>query len=266
MPEGKFLQGRTALVTGALGGLGASFANGLASRGANILIVDIVDREIGDKLCAELGEKTGVDCQYCHADLSQESEVNAMIDKAIEIFGSVEILVNNAVVRHFASIAEFPMNHWNRALAVNLTAAFLATQRLLPVMQEAGYGRIFNLTSVYGSRGTENRVDYISTKAALQGLTRAIAMEVSGGPISCHALTPGTVLTPSIDARIDELVEAEGLSREDAERKFLAGKQPSGKFINQASIVELMLLLCGPAGIDMNGAILPVEGGWLAQS
>jgi len=266
LADPRFLEGRTALVTGAVGGLGAAMANALASAGANVMIVDLAAPADCATICADLSDKHGIECDYRQADLAEQDQVAGMVDATLERFGSAEILVNNAVVRHFAPIVEFPLHHWNRAIAVNLTAALIATQRLLPVMQAAGYGRIFNMTSVYGSRATVNRVDYVSTKTALTGLTRATALEIAGSPVSCHALTPGTVLTPGIDRRIEEIVQGEGLSREDAEKKFLAGKQPSGRFIDPQTIADVMLMLCGPAGIDMNGAILPVEGGWLAQS
>ncbi len=101
-----------------------------------------------------------------------------------------------------------------------------------------------------------NRVDYVTTKTAIQGLTRVTALEVAGSDISCHALTPGTVLTPAIDKRIEALMTDQGIDREEADRRFLMGKQPSGRFVRTESVAEMMLLLCGPIGPDMNGAIL----------
>lgn len=259
------LTGRTALVTGAAGGLGAAMARALASAGANLMISDIAEDGSCERLGSELAAGFGVACGHHRADLADPADVERLIAAAIDRFGSVEILINNAVVRHFAPIDQFPLEHWDRALAVNLTAAFLATRRLLPVMRAAGYGRIFNMTSVYGFRGTANRVDYVTTKAALQGLTRATAIEVAGEPVSCHALLPGTVQTPGVQVRIDALMAEEGLSREEAERRFLAGKQPNGRFVDPESVADVMLMLCGPTGLDMNGAILPVDGGWLAR-
>ena len=135
----------------------------------------------------------------------------------------------------------------------------------LPGMRAGGYGRIINMTSVYGERGTTQRIDYVTSKAAIQGMTRAVAMEVAGSDVTCHALRPGSVLTPAIDGRVEALRAREGLSRRDAEVKFLAGKQPSGRFVETDSVCRALLLLCGPAGPDMNGAILPIEGGWLAS-
>jgi 3-hydroxybutyrate dehydrogenase len=169
------------------------------------------------------------------------------------------------VVRHFAPIEEFPVANWDAALAVNVSAAFHAARLLLPDMRARGYGRIFNMTSVYGMRGTPNRVDYVTTKAALQGLTRAIAMENVDGDVTCHALCPGSVMTPASDRRVQELMAQSGVSRAAAEAQFLEGKQPSGRFVATQSVTQLLLLLCGPAGRDMNGAILPIDGGWLAS-
>jgi 3-hydroxybutyrate dehydrogenase len=220
--------------------------------------------------CAEI--VSGLACvhgdriAYHRADLANPGEVEQLIAATIARFGALEILVNNAVVRHFAPIEDFPLDQWQRAISVNLTAAFLAARLALPEMRKAGYGRIFNMTSVFGARGTVNRVDYVTTKAALQGLTRAIAMEVAADPISCHGLTPGSTQTPGIQTRIDALAEQEGLSPIEAETRFLDGKQPSGRFIDSRSVTSVMLLLCGPVGPDMNGAILPIEGGWLARS
>eukprot|EP01034_Spumella_vulgaris_P015521 gene15521-19827_t len=119
---------------------------------------------------------------------------------------------------------------------------------VLPAMRARNYGRIFNMTSVYGSRGTVNRVDYVTTKTAIQGLTRAIALETAGSA-----------------ERIEQSMQRDGISRAEAEQRFLDGKQPSGRFIEVDSVAEVMLLLCGPVGEDMNGAILPIEGGWLAR-
>jgi 3-hydroxybutyrate dehydrogenase len=231
-----------------------------------VMICDIAEPQSCEELRTELSNIHGVEIAYCQADLSEPARIKSMIAQTLDKFRSVEILVNNAVVRHFAPLETFPLEEWNRALAVNVTAAFIATQCLLPVMRAEGYGRIFNMTSVYGSRGTVNRVDYVTTKTALQGLTRATALELAGSPVSCHALTPGTVQTPSIQVRIDELMVRDGLSREQAEERFLAGKQPNGRFVDAESVVRLMLFLCGPTGLDMNGAILPIEGGWLARS
>ena len=241
-------------------------ARGLAEAGANVMFCDLL--EGGDHaadLTALFAAHDGR-VAYQRTDVSDPGGVERLIANTVARFGSLEILVNNAVVRHFAPIEALALDDWNRALSVNLTAAFVATKLALPIMRKAGYGRIFNMTSVFGVRATINRVDYITTKAALQGLTRATAIEVARDPISCHGLTPGSVHTPGTQARIEQLSESAGISQREAEARFLDGKQPSGRFVDPGSIVAVMLMLCGAAGEDMNGAILPIEGGWLSRS
>jgi len=263
--DGRFLTGRSALVTGSSGGLGAAMAHALASAGANILLSGTKPKADVESLCGEIASRHQVAVDYFPADLAKLSEVEKLIAAAKLKFGVIHVLINNAVVRHFAPIDSFPVSHWDNALAVNISAAFHATRLLLTDMRAAGYGRIFNMTSVYGSRGTPNRVDYVTTKAAVQGLTRATAMENLNGDVTCHALCPGSVMTPASDKRVQELMRQAGLSRNAAEARFLEGKQPSGRFVSTQSVTQVLLLLCGPAGPDMNGAILNVDGGWLAS-
>src|SRR5262249_44415474 len=147
-----------------------------------------------------LAAESNVAVHYYQADLKRLSEIVALLASAQAAMGGIDILVNNAVVRHFAPIEAFPVAAWDEALAVNLSAAFHAVRLTLPGMKARGYGRIVNMTSVYGSRGTPDRVDYVTTKTALQGLTRAVAAETARvGDVSCHALCPGAVLTPAAE-------------------------------------------------------------------
>lgn len=259
------LTGRTALVTGSLGGLGLTMACSLASAGATVILSGLDSPEEAESTRRAIADISDADVHYLRADLAHVDQVRMVVNQAAEI-GAIDILVNNAVVRHFAPIRDFPIDRWNEALAVNLTAALVATQLAIPSMLDRNFGRIFNMTSVYGSRAVANRVDYVTTKTALQGMTRAIALEVAGSGVSCHALTPGSVLTPVWQERVEEMMRVEGIDRAAAERRFLDGKQPSGRFVAAESVAALMLLLCGPVGEDMNGAILPIEGGWLARA
>ena len=120
------------------------------------------------------------------------------------------------------------------------------------------------MTSVYGERGTANRIDYITSKAALTGMTRAIAAEVLGQGITCNAVCPGSVLTPNIEERLSRLMADSGLDREAATREFLQGKQPVPRFVPAEHVAQLVLFLCGDAAAEINGATLPMDNGWLA--
>jgi 3-hydroxybutyrate dehydrogenase len=259
------LAGRVAILTGSTGGLGFALAEGLAQAGCRIMLNGIESPNAVEAVRGGLEDRAGVTVAYHKANVGDPNDVEELVEATLERFGAVDILVNNAVVRHFSPIVDFPNEHWNAALAVNLSAAFHAIKLTLPHMRQRNFGRIFNMTSVYGSRGTINRVDYVTTKAALLGLTRAVALENLDYDVTCHGICPGSVLTPGTDGRVQQIMIDERLSREAAERVFLQGKQPSGRFVPARSVTELLVFVCGPVGKDMTGAILPVEAGWLAS-
>ena len=186
-----------------------------------------------------------------------------MLD-ATAAFGSIDILINNAVVRHVGSIEHFAVAAWDEALAVNLSAAFHTIRLAVPRMKQNRWGRIINVSSIYGLRGTANRVGYVTTKTALIGLTRAIALETVSHGITCNAVCPGTSETPVHEEALAAVMAAEGVSREEAQRQFFAGKQPTGRFIPAEHVASLIAFLCGPEGADITGSVLPIDGGWSA--
>jgi 3-hydroxybutyrate dehydrogenase len=258
------MKGKSALITGSSNGLGFAMADGLARAGCNIVLHGLETPASMANALSEFEQRHGVSVTYLQADLTDPQALSMLVVTACERMGSIDVLINNAVVRHFAPIEEFPAERWNQALAVNLTAAFQAIQLTLPGMRARGWGRIFNMTSVYGSRATANRVDYVTTKTALLGLTRAVAVETPNQGVTCNAICPGSVQTPNIDSRIERLMDEAGLERDAAVKQFLAGKQPSGAFIDAAHVADLVVFLCSAAGSQITGAMMPMEGGWLA--
>lgn len=261
--SGAPLCGRRALVTGSVAGLGRAIAEGLARAGCDVMLTGVEPEGLSPEARAAIAEGSGARVEYTHANLSAPEGVDRLVQATAEAFGGIDVLVNNAVVRHFSPIADLPRADWNEALAINLSAAFYAIQRVLPPMREANYGRIFNITSVYGLRGTPDRVGYITTKAALQGLTRSVAIENLGYDVTCHSICPGSVLTPGTEDRIEALALERNIDRAAAERIFLKGKQPGGNFVATRSVTDLIVFLCGSAARDMTGSLLPVEAGWL---
>lgn len=255
---------RTALVTGSTNGLGLAIAEALAAVGCNPVLHGLDTAEIMKPRVAALAKAHGVKASYVYADLSSPSGVQLLVDEVQKQFDRVDIVVNNAVARHFGPVETFPTDAWDRALAVNVSAAFHAVRLLLPGMKKVGWGRIVNMVSVYGHRGTPNRVDYVTTKAALLGFTRAIAVEIAGSGVTCNGVCPGSVSTPGTETRVAALM-AEGLEREEAVRRFLVGKQPTGRFIEQKNVAAAVAFLCSGAADDINGTVLPVDGGWLAS-
>lgn len=255
---------RRALITGSSSGLGLAFGRRLAAAGFDILLHGIEPQQEVAVHCREISQAHGVDVHYLRADLAFEDAVAGLLRSVNDDFGGVEVLVNNAVVRHFSPIDAFSMEAWNTAIAVNLTAPFMLIRGLLPGMKARNRGRIINVSSIYGTRGAVNRSDYVTTKTALLGLTRAVAMEIAPLRITCNALCPGTVMTQAIADRIAELARQRNLGLEAARAAFLEGKQPSGRFIAESDVAEYLAFLCSEAAGDINGATLGMDGGWSA--
>jgi 3-hydroxybutyrate dehydrogenase len=264
-PPAQPLRGRRALITGSTGGLGFAMAQELARAGCDVMLSGIEASPDFESEVEAMARTSGANVHYVEADLSSGEGVNRLADETFRLLGGIDILVNNAVVRHFASIVDFPPDKWDLALAINLSAAFHAIRRVLPGMRQRNFGRIFNMTSVYGLRGTPERVGYVTTKSALLGLTRTVALENLDYDITCHSICPGSVLTPGTEQRINAMMEDEGIDRSTAESRFLEGKQPGGQFVSPESVAALLVFLCGPIARDMTGSVLPIEAGWLAS-
>jgi 3-hydroxybutyrate dehydrogenase len=213
---------------------------------------------------AEELQRHGVRSLYCQADLRRPDDIEEMVEMSIETFGAVDILINNAVVRHVGSIEHFGTAEWDEAIAVNLSAAFHTIRMVVPNMKRNQWGRIINVSSIYGMRGAPNRVGYVTTKTALIGLTRAVALETVAHGITCNAVCPGTSDTPVHAEAVKTVMAAEAVSREEAERRFFAGKQPTGRFIAADHVASLIAFLCGPEAADITGSVLPIDGGWSA--
>ncbi|CAN5912474.1 SDR family oxidoreductase [soil metagenome] len=258
------MQGKCALITGSTQGLGYAIAERLAAEGCNIVLNGFGDAgEIEDRRRKLEGEH-GVRVLHHGADIGDPAQVADLVATAQQVFGAVDVLVNNAVVRHFSPLESFKPVDWDRALAVNLSSAFHATRLVLPGMRQRNFGRILNIASIYGLIGTVNRVDYVTTKTALIGFTRAVALETAGQNITCNALCPGTSPTPAIEDRLAGEMATSGQSRSDAERAFLASRQPTGRFVAPANVAALAALLCSDAGADITGSAIPIDGGWSA--
>ncbi|MGQ3300305.1 3-hydroxybutyrate dehydrogenase [Reyranella sp.] len=259
------LKGRCALITGSTQGLGQAMARRLAAEGCNIVLNGFGEPAEIEARRRALEEEHGIRALHHGADLAEPRQIDDLIETAKREFGGVDILINNAVVRHFAPVEAFRPEDWDRALAVNLSAAFHTTRLVLAGMRARGFGRIVNISSVYGLFGGVNRVDYITTKTALIGFTRAVALETARDNITCNAICPGSSPTPAIEQRLQDFMATEGLERDAAVEKFMAGRQPSGRFVAMEGVAALAAFLCGPGAADITGAALPVDGGWSAS-
>jgi 3-hydroxybutyrate dehydrogenase len=259
------LKNRTAIVTGSTSGIGLGIARGLAAQGANLLINGFGDAREIRRVSSQLAEAHGVAVKFHGADMSKPAEIRDMVAFAASEFGGVDILVNNAGIQHTATVADFPEERWDAVIAVNLSAVFHATKAVLPLMRAAGWGRIVNIASVHGLVGSSNKSAYVAAKHGVVGLTKVTALEMAETGITCNAICPGWVLTPLVQRQIDDLAAREGIEKDEAQRRLLAEKQPSGDFATPEQIAELAAFLCSDAAAQIRGASFPIDGGWTAQ-
>jgi 3-hydroxybutyrate dehydrogenase len=253
------LKDKWALVTGATAGLGLAVAESLAGAGANIVLHDLVEpKQTRDRLQSRFD----VDVVSVAADLSQRSSIEAMMAELLDRLAAIDVLVNNAVVRHFAPVEQFAPERWEEALAVNLSAPFHLIRLALPAMRKRGWGRIINMASIYSTRAVTDRIDYVTTKTAILGITRAVAIETITSGITCNALCPGTLPTPAIQEKIASIAAGEGRTIDEATRDYLAARQPTGRFIAMEGVGAMAVFLCSQAARDITGATLPIDGGW----
>ena len=260
------LQGKAAVITGSTSGIGLAIAEALAAAGANVLVNGLVASPADDEAIADsLARKHGVKAIFHGADMRQPAQIAAMIDQAVETFGSVDILVNNAGIQHTAPTEEFPLEQWDAIIAINLSAAFHASRAALPHMQRRGWGRIINTASVHGLVASVHKAAYVAAKHGLVGLTKVIALENADKGVTCNAICPGWVDTPLIQQQIKDLATSEHISLDEGRRRLVGAKQPSQSFVQPEQIGALAVFLCSEAASQLTGAALPIDGGWTAQ-
>ncbi len=255
------LQGKTAIVTGSIQGLGYAMASKLAEAGCNIMLSGLGDTAAIESQRKSLADKFGVNVTYHGADLTHPNEIRALVNDTVARHGSVDILVNNAVYRHRSPVELLPDDEWDTALAVNVSAPFHLIKHALPHMRKAGWGRIVNIGSIRSYLAVPNRIDYITAKHALIGMTKAVAQELLKDDITCNAICPGSLRTPHSDAGIQKIMKEKNVSEAVAEAEYLGSREPRGRFNALENVASVLMFLCGPTGRDVNGAAIPVDGG-----
>ncbi len=201
------LTGQTAIVTGAAAGIGEAIAQRLTAAGARVAIVDI-----DGEAAKAAAERVGGGAFPLELDATKPEQVNAAVAKAIEIAGSLEILVNNAgLAGKAAPIWEQTDADWLRVMDLNINAPFYLCRAVLPQMRAKGYGRIVNIASIAGKEGNPNMVAYSASKAAIIGLTKSIAKEVATEGICINAVAPAVIRTKILEqltpAQVDYMVQ-----------------------------------------------------------
>jgi 3-hydroxybutyrate dehydrogenase len=258
------LNGRVAIVTGSTSGIGLGIAHALAAEGAAIMMNGFGDAAEIETLRQSLADQYKVAVSYSAADMSRPADIAGMVDAARTQLGGAHILVNNAGIQFTAPIEEFPTEKWDAIIAINLSAAFHAMHAAIPLMKQAGWGRIINIASAHGLVASPHKAAYVAAKHGLVGLTKVAGIELANSGITCNAICPGWVLTPLVQKQIEDRASRESRTVDDVRAELLSEKQPMLQFSTPEQIGALTAFLCSENAKTITGTPLSIDGGWTA--
>lgn len=249
----KLLEDRVALVTGAGSGIGRAIAEQYAAEGASVVVSDI-DESGGAETVAGI-EGRGGRAIFVRADASNPEDGERLVRAAVDAFGALHVAANNAGIGgDSAPVGEYPIEDWNRVIAVNLSGVFYGMRHQIPAMLAAGGGSIVNVSSILGQVGFRNAPAYAAAKHGVIGLTRSAALEYAARKIRVNAVGPAFIRTPLIEKDLTAV-----------EREKLVWLHPIGRLGEPAEVAELVTWLSSERASFVTGAYYAIDGGYLAQ-
>ncbi len=259
------LDGKTALITGSTSGIGLAVAEAMAKEGANIVLSGLATDEEADALKERLSRTYGVKVGFSGANLTDPDAIEGMMGYVARDFGGADILVNNAGMQFVSPIEDFPVSRWDLIIALNLSAAFHTTRMAISGMKEKGWGRIINTASAHALVASPFKSAYVAAKHGIAGLTKVVALEGAEHGVRCNAICPGYVFTPLVEGQVADTAKARGITEDEVIKDVLLAAQPTKEFVTVEQIGAFAVFLCSESGASMNGAILSMDGGWVAQ-
>ena len=238
------LTGKTALITGASGGIGAAIARALHAAGATVALSGTREAPLAD-LAAALGDRA----HPMTCDLFDAGAVESLPKRAAEVMGRVDILVNNAGITRDNLFMRMSDDEWQAVLDVNLTASFRLMRGCLRGMMKSRWGRIVSVTSIVGATGNPGQGNYAASKAGLVGMSKSLAQEVASRGITVNCVAPGFIATPMTDKLTDD------------QKARINGQIPAGRMGTPEEIAAAVLYLASPEAGYVTGATLHVNGG-----
>ena len=249
----KKLTGKVAVITGASKGLGKAMALALGAEGARLLLVSRNQAQL--QQTADEVRALGAEADICPADVTDETQVRRVEAAAMDRFGKIQILINNAGMNIRKPVTDFTLAEWRQVQDTNLTSVFLMCRAFVPHVKGQGYGRILNLTSIMSHVALPGRTAYAASKTALLGFTRALALELAPEKITVNGISPGVFATE---------LNAPLMQNPELSREFIS-KIPLARWGKAEEVGQLAVYLCSEDAGFITGTDVLIDGGWTAQ-
>ena len=241
------LTGKACLVTGGSRGIGRAIALELGRCGASVAVGFVSNEGAAEQVAAEVATYGGTAFAF-GCDVLDEAAIETAVANAVDRFGKIDVLVNNAGITRDRSLAKMSFEEWNAVLQTNLTSVFQMTSRVLPHMVTAGYGRIVNISSVIGLHGNFGQANYAAAKAGIVGFTKSAALELARKGVTVNAIAPGFIETEMIAAMPEEV------------RAKILARIPMGRFGQPEEIAQAAAFLIS-SGDYITGQVIAIDGG-----
>lgn len=257
------VENKVVFITGAASGIGYEIGREFAKNGAKVALSDVNEKKV--KEVSEDLKQAGYDCIGLKCDVTNEEELKQALDQTIEEYGRMDVLINNAGLQHVSTMEDFPTGKFEFMIKVMLTAPFMATKHIFPLMKEQGFGRIINMASINGLIGFAGKAAYNSAKHGVIGLTKVAALEGAADGITVNAICPGYVDTPLVRGQFEDLAKNRNIPVEKVLEEVLYPLVPQKRLLKVQEIADYVMFLASDKAKGVTGQAIVLDGGYTAQ-
>lgn len=260
---GKLLTNKVAFITGAASGIGLEIAKTFAKEGAKVVITDLNEKGAQDAVHSL--KEQGYEALALPCDVTNEEQIEESINKTVETYGSIDIVVNNAGFQHVANIENFPTETFEKMLKVMVTAPFIAIKKVFPIMKKQEYGRIINIASINGLIGFAGKAAYNSAKHGVIGLTKVAALEGASHGITVNALCPGYVNTQLVQNQLKDIAKTRNITVEKVMEEVIYPLVPQKRLLSVQEVADYAAFIASDKAKGITGQAVVIDGGYTSQ-
>ncbi len=257
------VENKVVFITGAASGIGYEIGCEFAKNGAKVVLSDVNEEKV--KEVSENLKQESYDCIGLKCDVTNEEELKQALDETLEKYGRMDVLINNAGLQHVSAMEDFPTEKFEFMIKVMLTAPFMATKHIFPVMKEQGFGRIINMASINGLIGFAGKAAYNSAKHGVIGLTKVAALEGAAEGVTVNAICPGYVDTPLVRGQFEDLAKNRDIPVEKVLEEVLYPLVPQKRLLEVQEIADYVMFLASEKAKGVTGQAIVLDGGYTAQ-